>query len=111
MTTEREPKLRPRMHAAVEELKDLVPQHYPDATFRVARSPEKRRIVHLWTTVDVEDTDEVLDVVLDRVLHFQVEERLPIHVIPVRPRERVLAMLREAEEAKARRARRPSLHR
>jgi hypothetical protein len=36
-------------------------------------------------------------VVTDRVLQFQLEDRLPIHVIPVRPRERVLAMLREAQ--------------
>jgi hypothetical protein len=106
MRTEREPRLRVRMQQAVEELKGLVREHYPGATFRVSRSSEEPRIVHLWTTVDVEDTDAVLDAVIDRVTEFQTDERLPIHVIPVRPRERVLAALRASEAAKARHAHR-----
>ncbi|HZU07460.1 MAG TPA: hypothetical protein VFB73_15965 [Chloroflexota bacterium] len=97
MKTQRAPKLSPRMQAAIEELKALVRAHYPDATFRVARSPEEPGSIELIATVDAADTDAVLDVVIDRVLQFQLEDRLPIHVIPVRPRERVLAMLREAQ--------------
>ena len=106
MRAEREPRLRGRMQRAVEELKGLVRERYPGATFRVARSPEEPRIVHLWTTVDVEDTDAVLDAVIDRVTQLRTDERLPIHVIPVRPRERVLAALRASEAAKARHAHR-----
>ncbi len=100
MKTERELKLRPRMQAAIEELKGLIREHYPDATFRVTRSPEDPRSIHLMTTVDVPDTTEVVDAVLDRVLEMQIQEKLPVHVIPVQPRERVLAMLRAEEEAK-----------
>ncbi len=92
--TEREPKLAPRMQTAIEELKGLVREHYPDATFHVTRNPEDPRSIHLMTIVDVPDTTEVVDAVLDRVLKMQIEEKLPVHVIPVRPRERVLAMLR-----------------
>src|SRR5262245_38033442 len=103
MRTEREPKLRARMQHAVEELKVLVREHNPQATFRLARSAEEPRIVHLFATVDVEDTDPVLDSVLDRVTQLQTEEHLPIHVIPVRPRERVLATLRAAKAAKTQR--------
>jgi hypothetical protein len=99
MKTEREPKLAPRMQRALEELKGLVRERYPDATFRVTRSPEDPRSIHLMTTVDVEDTDAVLDVLIDRVMELQIEERLPIHVIPVRPRERVLAMLGAEQDA------------
>jgi|SRR5581483_6492254 len=95
MKTEREPKLAPRMQAAIEELKGLVRERYPDATFRVTRSPENRRVMHLVATVDVEDRDEVMDVVIDRMMELQIEEKLPIFVIPVRPRERMLAMLRD----------------
>ena len=94
------------MQPAVEELKERVPERYPGATFRAARSPEEPCVVHLWTTVDVEDTDAVLDAVIDRVTELQTDDRLPIHVIPVRPRERVLATLRASEAAKARRAHR-----
>ena len=98
--TQREPKLSPRMQAAVDELKRLVREHYPDATFRVVRSAEAPRIVHLWATVDVADIDEVLDVVIDRVTELQSEEHLPVHVIPVRPRERALEIMRQQEEAR-----------
>lgn len=103
MKAERALRLAPRMQAAIEELKALVLDHYPDATFRVARSPEESRIVHLWTTVDVPDMDEVLDVVIDRVTELQLDEKLPVHVIPVRPRERVLALFQAQEEARAKR--------
>ncbi len=78
-------RLAPRMQEAVGELKRLLSKHYPEATFRVGRSPEDAAIVHLITVVDVPDTTEVVDLVLDRVLQLQVEENLPIHVIPLRP--------------------------
>lgn len=95
MKSEREPRVSPRMQRAVEELKGLVRERYPQATFQVTRSPDDRRSIHVVTTVDVPDTTEVVDAVLDRVLQLQIEEKLPVHVIPVRPRERALAMLRE----------------
>ncbi|HTE84546.1 MAG TPA: hypothetical protein VK821_07420 [Dehalococcoidia bacterium] len=81
----RKPKLAPRMRQAVSELKRLLAKQYPEATFRVGRSPEDAAIVHLITVVDVPDTTQVVDLVLDRVLQLQVEEKLPIHVIPMRP--------------------------
>ncbi len=39
------------------------------------------------------DTDAVVDIFIDRLLDLQVEEQLPLYVIPVRPLERVLAEL------------------
>lgn len=87
MRTERQPTLRPRMQAAIEELQGLVRAKYPDATFRVSRSPEDRRAIHLLTTVDVEDRDEVMDVVVDRVTELLIAG-VPIHVIPMRPAHR-----------------------
>lgn len=86
-------KLTPRVEQGIHELEAMLLARYPDATFRVSRSPEDRRSVHLVVTVDVDDRDEVMDVVLDRLLELQVKQRLPIHVIPVRPRARTLAML------------------
>ena len=53
-------------------------------------------------TVDVPDKGEGFDLVVDRMMELQIEEELPLFVIPVRPRERVLQMLREQEEARAR---------
>ncbi len=110
MKTEHEPRLSSRMQGAIEELKGLVRENYPGATFRVTRSPEDHRSIHLLATVDVEDRDEVMDVVVDRVMQLQIQEKLPIHVIPVRPRARVLAMLRAEHLARQKRLDMPPLH-
>jgi hypothetical protein len=98
MKTEQEPRLSSRMQRAIEQLKGLVHERYPDATFRIRRSPEEWRSIDLVTTVDVPDTTEVVDAVLDRVLELQLKDKLRIHVVPVRPRARVLSMLREQVE-------------
>lgn len=86
--------LDPRMEEALAELKDLVLRRYPAATFEVGRGQNEAETVHLITTVDVEDPDEVLDVVIDRVLELQIEDGLPVHLIPIRPLEREVQELR-----------------
>src|SRR5436305_349516 len=86
----------PHIQQALDELQRMILQHYPDATFAVSRGEDDPKSIHLNATVDVEDTDEVLDVVIDRVLDLQVEEGLPIHVIPLRPIGRVLEELKSA---------------
>jgi hypothetical protein len=79
----------------VDELEALILQRYPDATFRVTRSPDEPAVIHLLATVDVEDTDTVLDAVVERMMDLQIADGLPIYVIPVRPPERVLALRNE----------------
>ena len=51
------------------------------------------------TTVDIADTDEVMDVIGDRLVELQVTEGLPVYVTPLRPITRVVAELREQEAA------------
>ncbi len=97
--TEREPKLAPRLQAAVEELKGLVREHYPQATFRVTRSPEDRKTVLLKPVVDIDDRDEVMDVVIDRLVQLQSEEQLPIFVVPIRPPARSEAIRQAMKQA------------
>jgi len=46
--------------------------------------------------VDVEDTDEVVDVFMDRLLEMEIEEGLPVYVIPIRPIERAVRASRPA---------------
>jgi hypothetical protein len=82
----------PRMQAAIKEMKDLILASYPDAKFEVAPGEDPEGI-YLTATVDVEDTDEVFDLIVDRLLDVQVEERIPLYVLPVRPIERVIAEL------------------
>ena len=62
----------------------MIEARFPAASFRVERSRDEPASVHLITIVD-EDPDAVLDVVIDRLLELQVEERVPVHVIPLLP--------------------------
>lgn len=86
--------LDPRMRATLEELKGMIRERYPTAAFAIARSPEEPDNVHLRTIVDLDDADEVLDLVAERLLELQVEEKVPVHVIPIRTPERVMAAMR-----------------
>lgn len=88
MTDEQERLMDPRTQAALTELKGLIKQRYPDATFHVTRSQDDPEAIHLVTMVDVEDRGPVLDTVMDRMMELQIEDELPIFVIPIRPRKR-----------------------
>lgn len=93
------PLIGPEMQAAIDELMARILAHYPDTTFRVSPSPEERDAVHLKAIVDVDDTDEVIDLIIDRMMQFQIEEGLPIYVVPVRtPERRAMAVAAGAGE-------------
>jgi hypothetical protein len=100
MTIEPGLDLDPKMHAALEELAAIISQRYPDAAFRVSCGEDDPSIVQLVAVVDVEDTDPVLDVVMDRLLELHDEDLL-VFVATERPIERTLAM-REAAQAQKR---------
>lgn len=103
MSQERLEGFEPRVQRALAELRGLIEQRYPGTAFEVSRGEDEPDQIHLTAVVDIEDTDEVLDLVIDRVVELQVEERIPVHVIPIRTPPRVLAAIK-AEEA----LRRPS---
>ncbi len=71
----------PRIQAALAELRDLVLQRFPTATFTVHRGDDPTGI-YLTPIVDVEDLDEVIDVVVSRMVDMQVDEGLPVFVVP-----------------------------
>ena len=79
----------PRIAAAVEELQALIRNRYPDAQFDVSAGEDPEGM-YLTVTVDLEDPDEVTDFVIDRTLQLQIEEQLPIYVVPIRPLSRVM---------------------
>ncbi len=83
-----------RTQSALIELRDLIQSRYPTASFEISRGHDEPINIHLDVTVDIDDPFEVLDMVLDRLLEFQIDERIPIHVIPVRTPERIEAALR-----------------
>ena len=88
--------LTPRMEEAVHELKRRITERFPQASFVIEEGFDPKG-TYLVTTVDIADTDEVMDVVGDRLVELQVEEGLPVYVTPLRPMKRVVAQLRERE--------------
>lgn len=88
------------MQGAIDELKALIQERYPQASFSLSRSAEEPSTLHLNTTVDVDDPDEILDVVMDRVLSLQDDAGLPVHVIPLRPIERVIQDVRTQAQSR-----------
>jgi len=84
------------MEKAVNELKGMIAARFPQASFVVEEGFDPKGI-YLVTTVDIADTDEVIDVVGDRLLELQATEGLPLYVTPLRPIQRVVAELRERE--------------
>jgi hypothetical protein len=90
--------LTPRMEEAVHELKRLITARFPQATFVVEEGFDPEGI-YLVTTVNIDDTDEVIDLVGDRLVELQVAEGLPVYVTPLRPIERVIEQLWEREAA------------
>ncbi|MGH2616129.1 MAG: hypothetical protein ACRDJC_12875 [Thermomicrobiales bacterium] len=73
-----------RIQDVLAEFQQIISERYPEATFAVEVGGEPDG-VYLMTTVDLEDTEEVLDVIMDRMLEVQIDEGLPVYVIPIRP--------------------------
>jgi hypothetical protein len=74
----------PRILRALTDLQERIREAYPEATFDVfyRDDPEGMR---LRAIVDVEDTDAVMDLVVDQLYELQVEQGLAVYVIPVQP--------------------------
>jgi hypothetical protein len=77
-----------RIAQALDELRELIRGQYPTAAFTVAQGDDPEGI-YLTVQVDVVDIDEVVDVFIGRLIDMQVDDDLPIYVIPVEPRTHV----------------------
>ena len=84
----------PQIKEAVEELRTLIAERYPSARFAVFERDDPEG-VRLQVTVDLEDTDEVMNVVMDALFDIQVERGLPVYVVTEQPIQRVAEQLRE----------------
>lgn len=76
----------PRIAAALQELKCLIAARYPQATFEVEQGWEPPG-VYLLPRIDVEDSGEVFDLIVDLLVDMQVHEDLPVYVTVLRPKE------------------------
>jgi hypothetical protein len=108
MSKEQPLELDDRTQQAIAELQQTISDRYPTAQFAISRAPDDADIIHLITTVDVDDPDEVGDLVIDRVAQLVAEERIPIHVIPIRTPQRVIGEI-EAERASGQARRRRTI--
>ncbi len=84
----------PRIREAIADLEKLVRQSYPDATFEISEGDDPSG-TYVWATVDTTDNDKVMDLVVDRLLELQVDQKLPIYFVPVRPFERIAEELKQ----------------
>ena len=94
MTTQSTRPIPERIQDALQTLKDLIHVRFPEAMFTVFDHDDPPG-VYLRAIVDVDDTDRVRDLYLDRLVEMQVDEGLPIYVITVPPRWRVASMIEE----------------
>ncbi len=97
---EEQPIIDPRVLAAVTELEELVRSHYPEATFSVGRGQDEPEAIFVYATVDLEDTEPVVDLVIERELELLLDEGLPVQVIPLRTPERNSAIWAMEEQAR-----------
>ena len=90
----------PEMQAAVAELQHLILTRFPSTVFTVGEADDPDG-VYMRAIVDVDDTDEVIKVFLDRMTDLQVEDGLPIYVVPVRTPARRGALLHRQQAARS----------
>jgi len=88
----------PRIVAAIEELKTLIAARYPEAAFTVFEGEDPEGI-YLKATVDIEDSSDALEPVLDKLHELEVEQELPIYVVTSQPLERIAAQLKAMASA------------
>jgi hypothetical protein len=86
------------MQAAIAELTGIISARYPDATF-TTEVDEHDEAVFVTAVVDLADPAEVVDLIIDREVTLQVDEGLPLHILPGRTPERNAKLLAEMRAA------------
>lgn len=98
MSIESRPQPDERTQTALDDLEGIIRRRYPMASFNVARGDDPEGI-YLRATVDLDDVEEIVDQeLLDHLFDVQVEQSLPIYVIPLQPVERVLAEMEKGSQ-------------
>jgi hypothetical protein len=95
-----------RVRDAVSELKATIVARYPSARFEIVRAVDDPKSYDLLVTVASADPDDVLDLVVNRVVEMRVEQSIPLHVLALQPDDG-LPVARSAQRRQAGRARWP----
>jgi hypothetical protein len=88
------------MDEAIAEMKERISKRFPTTTYEMYQGEDPVGI-YLIAIVDTDDLEEVMDLFISRLVDLQVDEGLPLFVIPERTPERNAAI--EAEQREARR--------
>lgn len=89
------------MASAIKEIQHLISSYYPTTTYTIYEWDDPEGIF-VEATVDTEDLVAVKDLFRERLLDWQVEDLLPLFVVPKRTPEKHAALLaREAAEREA----------
>jgi hypothetical protein len=91
------------MLAAIDEMRTIISRSHPEATYETYLDLEGAS-VWLRAVVDVDDTDDVVDLYIKRLLDLQSEEGVRLHVLPVRTPERIERDFQEMQRAEQRRS-------
>jgi hypothetical protein len=67
----------PRIHDAIAKLQELIIKVFPAAKFSNSWLDDPEGL-HIRVIVPVEDPEEVFNLVADQLLHYQVDEGLPV---------------------------------
>lgn len=81
-----------RVCEALVELTAVIVKHYPAAQFVVSQGSDPPGL-YLRPIVSADEAEDVLDLVMDRLLDLQVEDGLPLYVFPLWPQEHDLQEL------------------
>ncbi|MGI8552769.1 MAG: hypothetical protein ACR2PL_18570 [Dehalococcoidia bacterium] len=87
----------PRVWEAVQELQATIRAKYPTTRFDVHSGVDDPEETWVVATVDLDDPDAVLDLVIDRLLDLQIEQGVPVHVLLVHTPERIRETQRRAQ--------------
>jgi len=92
MTQSRSLTLEPDVKQAVDELISLIRTAYPSARFEVRSAPDDASTTLLEVTVEVDDPEEVLALVFERMEELRIDEGVPILVVPLQTLDRAAAL-------------------
>lgn len=90
----------PQILAAIEEIKSIISRAHPEAEYETYLDLEGES-VWLRAVVDVEDTDDVVDLFIGRLLDIHDEIGVRLHVLPVQTPERAERAFHAYKEATA----------
>lgn len=100
MSDERTASVEVDIRRAVDELTGLIESRYPSASL-VRPGVDDPDATYITAMVDIDDPDEVMDLVVDRLLELQLAAGLLVYVLPIHPPARAARTRWRHEQAPA----------